>query len=219
MNTPGTEEGIIIETCLSKKPAEGSGLVAVTGFIVMLGFSLLYWADYSGVASYLPASGEQVFEQGQYWRLCTSIFIHADWKHLLSNSLGIVGLGYLLFGYFGYRVFPCLSFVTGVIVTLIALRTYPPHISLLGASGVVYLMSGFWLTLYVCLERRFSPGKRIFRACGVLLVVLLPTNYSPDISYRTHAIGFIVGVVLAILYFFPNKARFRSEEVVAEDWE
>lgn len=212
-------EFTVKETLLSKKPAEGSGLVAATSFLVMMGFSLLYWSNYSGLASQLPASMEQVLEQGQYWRLFTSIFVHSDWRHLLSNSLGICGLSFLLYGYFGFKIYPSLTLVAGAAVTFIALATYPPQTSLLGASGVVYLMAGFWLTLYVCLERRFSFGKRIFRVTGFLLIVMVPTSFSPEISYRTHAIGFAVGVVVSVLYFFSNKNRFRRAEEIETEFE
>jgi len=202
------------ESLLSSRPAHGSGLVAATSFLVLMGFSLLYWSNYAGAASQLPASMERVLEQGQYWRLFTSIFVHSDWRHLLSNSLGICGLSYLIFGYFGFKIYPCLILPAGAAVMLIALLTYPSQTYLLGASGVVYLMAAFWLTLYVCLERRFSIGKRILRATGLLMIFLVPTSFSPEISYRTHMIGFGVGVVLAVLYFLPNKERFRRAEEI-----
>ena len=207
------------ETLLSRKPAEGSGLVAAASLLVIAGFSLLFWSDSAGLASYYPASPDQVLRQGQYWRLFTSIFVHADLKHLLSNSIGVGFLSYLLYGYFGYKVYPCLTLGAGAVVTLISLTTYPPHTNLLGASGVIYLMAAFWLTLYICLERRFSVGKRVVRATGFLLIVLIPTSYDPQTSYRTHTIGFGVGVIVAILYFWANRRRFHRAEVVEIEWD
>ncbi len=207
-------ECTIKETLLSRKPAEGSGMAAAIGFLVVLGFSCLFWADYAGWAPYLPANPEQVFKQEQYWRLFTSMFIHADLRHLFSNALGLVGLGFLLYGYFGLKVYPFMTLLSGAVVTAISLATYPPETNLLGASGVIYFMAAFWLTLYVCLERRFSVGKRFLRATGFLLIVLIPTSFNPQTSYRTHGIGFGVGVIVAILYFLPNKNRFRRAEEI-----
>ena len=209
----------IRETYLSKKPADGSGLVAAASFLVILGFSLIFWSDFHGIASRMPASGEQVFVQGEYWRLCTSILVHADLKHLLSNALGVIGLGYLLYGYFGFRIYPCLILVAGILITLVALATYPPHTFLLGSSGCVYFMAGFWLTMYVCLERRFSIGKRLLRSLGFLLIVLFPTSINPEISYRSHAIGFGVGIVVSGLYFIKRKNSLREAEIIETDWE
>jgi len=212
-------EVLIKETHLSIKPTEGSALVAVASLLVMAGFSLLFWSDYAGYASLLPANRELILDQNQYWRLFTSIFVHSDLKHLLSNALGIVGLGYLLFGYFGFKIYPVLTLGAGALVNFLSLLTYSSHVYLVGASGVVYFLAAFWLTLYICLERRFSVSRRLLRATGFLLIVLIPTGYNPTTSYRTHAIGFGVGVVVAIFYFFANKKRFRSAEVVEVDWE
>lgn len=216
---PDAREYTVSETMLSKKPREGSGLVAAASLLVLMGFSLLFWSNYAGWSRLLPASPEQVLKQGQYWRLFTSMFAHADLKHLLSNAVGISIFSYLLYGYFGFKVYPCIAWGGGALVTLIALTTYPPHTHLLGASGVVYFMAAFWLTLYVCLERRYSLGKRVMRATGFLLIVLIPTSFSPEVSYRTHAIGFGTGVILGIFYFAVNRSRFRSEEEIELEWD
>jgi membrane associated rhomboid family serine protease len=104
-------------------------------------------------------------------------------------------------------------------VTLLSVLTYPPRINLLGASGVVYLMAAFWLTMYICIERRYSLGRRFIRAGGLVLIALIPTGYSPGISYRTHTIGFGVGVIAALVYFFFNRDRFRRAELIETDWE
>jgi rhomboid protease GluP len=211
---PEEPEIVVKATSLSKKPAEGSALVAAASLLVLTGFSLLFWSDISGLSSQLPANRDLIFRQGQYWRLWTSIFVHADLKHLLSNMPGFGLLSYLLYGYFGFRVHFCLILVAGALATGIAVRTYGPQTFLLGASGVVYLMAAFWLTMYVCLERRFSIGRRILRATGFLLIVLIPTSFPPEVSYRSHAIGFAVGIVVAVVYFLFNKNRFRREEVI-----
>jgi rhomboid protease GluP len=212
-------EALVIETFLSKKPAGESGPAAVFGLLTVLGFSLLFWSDIGGYASRLPASQELVLAEGQYWRLFTTIFIHADLRHLVSNAPGILGFGYLLYGYYGFKVYPCITLISGALVTLISLITYPPRTFLLGASGVIYFMAAFWLTLYIFLERRFTFGRRFLRAAGFVLIVLFPTSFSPETSYRAHTIGFGVGVAVAIFYFFMNKDRFRREEVVETDWE
>lgn len=213
MDTPQPEY-TIKETLISRKPAEGSGLVAALSFLALMGFSSLYWADCGGWASQLPAASLPVLKQGQYWRLFTSLFIHADLRHLFSNAVGVVGLGYLLYGYFGFRVYPCMALLFAAAVTLISLATYPANVNLLGASGAVYYMAAFWLTLYVCLERRFSAGKRFLRAMGFMLIFLIPTSFDTQTSYRTHAIGFGVGVVVAAVFFLFNKDRFRHAEEI-----
>ena len=121
---------------------------------------------------------------------------------LLSNAVLFSIFGYLLYGYFGFWVFPVGSFVLGTLVNYLSLSTYlPGDVGLVGASGMVYLMASFWLTMYLLLERRYPVGRRLIRALGVGLVVLMPGAFDHTISYRTHLIGAVAGLVAALVFF------------------
>lgn len=205
---------VVKETHLAKKPDPHAFPVALASVAVILLVSLLYWSDAFGLASLLPASRESVFLDGEYWRLATSIGAHADFRHFLSNGIVFGVLAFLLFGYYGAWVYPVLAIGLGSVVTAVALRTYPGGTLLVGASGVVYLMAAFWLTLYLFLERRVPPGKRLVRAVGFGLIVLVPTAVEPQVSYRTHAIGFVAGAAAALAYFSKHRDRLRASERV-----
>ena len=205
---------VIKETYLTRKPAPRSQWVALGSVAVLFVASLVYWIDPFGIASLLPASRESVYFRGEYWRLATSILVHADFQHFLANGVVLGVLAFLLYGYYGASVYPGLTLLFGTIVTGLALRTYPAQTWLVGASGVVYLMAGFWLALYLMLERRVSIGKRLVRALGFGVIVLVPTAFEPAVSYRTHLIGFLVGIAFAIAYFAKHKERFRAAERV-----
>ena len=43
--------------------------------------------------------------------------------------------------------------------------------------------------------------------------IFFPTKFSPEVSYRTHAIGFGVGIVGAFLIYFFMKDKIKSKEV------
>jgi membrane associated rhomboid family serine protease len=205
---------VVQETYLSRKP-EGSSLwIAAASVAVLFLTSWIYWTDAFGLGSQLAASPESVFDRKEYWRLFTAIGAHADSGHLFGNAVVFGVLSYLLYGYFGVFVYPLLTLISGAVVMGLALATYPPLTILIGASGVVYLMAGFWLTLYLFLERRFSPAKRLLRSVGFSLVVLMPTVVEPTVSYRTHALGFGAGVILGVAYFRLNKDRLRRAERV-----
>lgn len=208
---------IIKETRLSRKPAKGSQWVALGSVAVLLAASIIYWIDLFGLASYMPAIRERVFARDEYWRLLTAIGAHADFRHFLSNGVVFAVLSFLLYGYFGSTVYPTLTWALGCLVTGLSLKTYPAHTLLLGASGVVYLMAGFWLTQYLLIERRIKPAKRLLRAVGFGLVVLVPTVWDPTVSYRTHAIGFVVGTLWGVGYFTRKKEELRKEERIEWD--
>lgn len=211
---------IIKETFLSKMPRPRSAWVALTTVAVSFLLSFLCWRNVWGMSESLPAIAGKVRVEHEYWRLLTSMGVHTDLGHLLSNVGPLGLLAYLLYGYYGPLVHPALMLPLGAVVTWLALATYLPHTSLLGASGLIYMMAGFWLTLYLFIERRYTWGKRFFRALGFALLVLAPTAYHPDVSYRAHAIGFLFGTALGVTYFVLKRQTLRRAEVfeIENDW-
>ncbi len=203
---------VVTETHLSRKPARGSFAVAAASASLLLLGSLVYWTDASGLARFLPASREAVFGKSEYWRPFTSIVAHADFQHFAMNAIVFGLLAFLLYGYYGALVFPVLSLANGALTTALSLTTYEPDMHLVGASGVVYWMAGFWLSLYLLVERRVTLGKRMVRALGFALVVLIPATLEAQVSYRTHAIGFGLGVAVGLAYFAARKPALRAAE-------
>lgn len=205
------------ETLLSRKPREFSRHVTVISVLMILWITLLTWQNHAALLSNLAATRNGVLENREYWRLITSIMVHADMGHLLSNILFIALFSYLLFGYYGIWVHPVLSVASAGLINYISLLTYPAGTSLIGASGLVYWMAGFWLTMYMMVERSLVVGKRIMRSTGVTLIVLFPSTFQENVSYRAHAIGFGMGVILAFAYFQRNRQSIRAAEVVEMD--
>ncbi len=201
------------ETWLSREPQDNSGLVAVLATLAVLLVSVMCWRD-PRLFTLLAADSIKVFKEHEYWRVFSALFVHADMRHFLANAVLFSIFGYLLYGYFGFWVFPVGSFVLGTLVNYLSLSTYlPGEVGLVGASGMVYLMASFWLTMYLLLERRYPPGTRLIRALGVGLVVLMPGAFDHAISYRTHLIGAVVGLLGALVFFRVYLALFRAAEI------
>jgi rhomboid protease GluP len=209
------------ETLLSRKPREWSLEVSALFLSTILGISLLAWRNGAALLPTLAATSEGVFKRREYWRLLTAVAVHADVMHVLSNVILLTFFTYLLFGYFGFWVFPVLSLVMAGLTNYISLLTYPSEVSLLGASGLVYWMAGFWLSMYLLVERSVDPGKRVLRVVCLALLVLVPSTFQANVSYRTHVIGLGLGVVSALVYFQRNRESIRAAEVVEleEPWD
>src|SRR3990170_2983952 len=151
------------ETLLSRKPRAYSMEVVTLTISVILGVSLLAWRNGAALLPTLDVTSQGVLQKHEYWRLMTAMAVHADLMHFLSNGLLLAFFAYLLFGYFGFRVFPVLGVVMTALAHYLALVSYPYTVSLVGASGMVYWMAGFWLTMYLLVDRTLSFGKRIMR--------------------------------------------------------
>ena len=201
----------IKSTLLSQKPREESLWIALLSVMVLLFVSLLCWRNPS-LLDLLAASRHQVVGEQEYWRLLTTTAVHADLTHFLSNAILFALFTFLLYGYFGFWVFPVAVAALGSLTNYLSLLTYSENVQLIGASGLVYLMAGFWLTTYVLVERTHPLKRRALVAMGIALIVLVPSNLSPRVSYRTHAIGCGVGIVVALGYFQARKEQIRSLE-------
>ena len=182
-------------------------MVSLLGLLLL---SILFFVDRDNS---LSATYNQVFKHHEFWRAFTSPLLHADIEHLGSNALFFAGLAYLLNGYFGFWAFPVLSFLAGGMINLIVLPLYPPHDVVLGASGIVYFMAAFWLTLYCAIERGRSKARRFTNAAAFALVLLLPDVLRENVSYLSHAVGFGLGVLLGAFYFLIKRSTLRSYEV------
>lgn len=212
--TKSSSREVIKETWLSRKPHPSASIVAAMAtFLLALG-SLFYMQNVGHLAAWMPASHQLVFDQHQIWRLWTTLFAHADEKHLLSNSFLFFILGYFLNGYFQIFVFPIMALFIGGLANLIVLWTMPAQVHLIGASGVVFWMGGAWLTLYFLLDRRRNLYQRLLRTLGVAILLFVPAEaFDPNISYRTHFVGFILGLVFGLIYYYLKRRQFVGAEV------
>ncbi len=212
-DAPG--ERRVAATLLSAKPRTGARAAVAWTLGILLGTSLLYWWGPIGIATQLPASGETVLEQGEAWRLLTAMAAHADALHLLSNSVFLTWLIYLSYGAFGPSLYPLSVVPVSALALAITIEGYAPGIRLVGASGMVYALAGAWLTLFTLVERRLGVWRRLIRALGFFLVVLMPTSIRPEVSYRAHAIGLFLGICLGLAYYLARRDAIRA----AERWE
>jgi membrane associated rhomboid family serine protease len=211
---PNSDKVVIRETLLSKKPERDGYYAGLISFVCILAPTVLYWQNMYSLPGNVEAIPQKVFGKHEYWRLLTAITIHSDLAHLLGNGILLIFLAYLLYSYFGPLVYPCLMVSAGVLVNYVSLKTYPANASLVGASGLVYVMAFFWLSLYLLIQRRYSVAGRLLRCIGFALVVFFPTSFDPQVSYRTHAIGAVVGILLGIGYFLSHKKMIREAEVM-----
>jgi membrane associated rhomboid family serine protease len=205
----------VVETFLSGKPRPSAKLVVMGTLALMALITVLGWR-LEGLREGWVASRQTVLIEGQYLRVPVSLFLHGDPAHYLSNAYMFGILGYLISGYFGPGLYFFLIFGLGTVVHVLSLFTYPLETVLIGASGVVYIFAGFWLIMFVGIDRRFSAGARWLRAIGVGLAILFPTTFEPNTSYRAHAIGMVAGLVFGGIYFAYNRVYFRKFEVLKE---
>ena len=153
---------------------------------------LLFEADFSGFGIY-PLT------VGGLPGIVFSPFIHADFNHLLNNSLPLLLLSVALFYFYSevaLKVFSLTYLLTGILVWLGGRNAL--HI---GASGIIYGLASFL----------FFSGiiRRYFRLVALSLLVVfiygemvwgIFPGISKNVSWESHMLGFFSGIFLSIVY-------------------
>jgi len=127
-----------------------------------------------------------------------SPLLHADFNHLISNSISLYILSVGLFYFFrkySYQIFSLIYFITGVLVWIIARDAI--HI---GASGIIYGLAAFIFFSGILSKKReyIAVSLVVVLQYGSMVWGMFPTQGS--ISWESHLMGFITGIFLAVIY-------------------
>lgn len=182
---------------LSAKPSLDSVRPAVIVYALFAILSVIYW-NYPNY-DFLAVSKYSIYHNHEYYRLITSLFVHGDMIHLLSNGPLFLIFGWLLRHYFGLKIFPVLTLAIGVGTNLITITFMGDNVRLIGASGMVYGMVALWLIFYIRFETKYTIFIRVFRVIAFILIMLFPTTFQPNVSYLAHTVGFLLGVFAAMI--------------------
>ncbi len=159
-------------------------------------FTILYGSD--NYRDLLWISGGALYHRLEWWRPFTALVTHAGLAHLLSNSLLVLVFGWMLHAYYGMILFPIASLAVGVITNCVTSWFYVPAVRLLGSSGMAYGMVAMWLVCYLSHDSDRRLPARVMRAMGFAAVMLIPAVIEPGVSYLSHAVGFIVGILAGL---------------------
>jgi membrane associated rhomboid family serine protease len=155
--------------------------------------------------------------QGEWWRLFTALWLHADAGHLAANAtLGCLLLG-LTMGQYGTGVSLCLACLAGVGGNAVAWWLAASSHRSLGASGLVMGCLGLLAVHTLSLGREALANRKYLLsglAGGTMLFVLL--GLAPGTDWLAHAGGFVTGILLGaawILLF--RRLRKRNADFLA----
>jgi len=177
-------------------------------------FVLLAACGAGFVASYLFGGGldaatlvccgakdrDLILHSGQWWRLASAGFLHADIVHLAVNLFALWNLGTLIEGLWGTRRFLVVYAAALVCGNLASLATTAP-VSV-GASGAIFGLFGALVVLATRHRRLIVPKARTRLLAN--LAIVLGVNialgiYVPFIDNAAHAGGLVAGIAAALV--------------------
>lgn len=140
--------------------------------------------------------------KGEYYRLLSSMFLHADIQHLVNNMLLLYGLGYMLekeLGHVRFLIYYLVAGVGGDIFSLAKEYITKEYCFSIGASGAVYGLIGILLIFVITMNDRF-PDITWQRVAFVIVYALYSGFQSVQVNNAAHIGGLIVGIILGLIY-------------------
>ena len=166
-------------------------------------FILGLWCEASTGVNKIVMMGIQNNElilRGQWWRLITAMFLHADVSHIVCNMLSLSWIGRLVLQKYTGKQFLWTYFIGGLCGNILSL--FFVRGNSLGASGAIMTLSGV-----VCFWLIFSEEREKFRAKGNFMsfigVTALNLFYgiiaNTNINNWAHWGGFLAGMIIAFI--------------------
>jgi membrane associated rhomboid family serine protease len=143
-------------------------------------------------SSEVPGLGAEGVAHGQWWRIVTGGFLHANLLHIFFNMYVLYLLGQLLEPAIGHVRFALVYFVSLIAGSLGALLL-TPHSLTVGASGAVFGLMGA-----AAVEMRARRVPVMQSGIGVLIVINLLFSFTVSgISTGGHVGGLLGGALAA----------------------
>jgi rhomboid protease GluP len=147
------------------------------------------------VLVFLGAKYNPAIEQGQWYRLFTSMFLHGGLIHIAANMYSLYSIGPLVEHIYGRYRYIVIYLVSGVIASLFSFW-FSPYASI-GASGAIFGLLGVIFVFAV--KERKRIGKGFVRNVTSTVIINLFIGLSlPGIDNFAHLGGLLCGTVLGI---------------------
>jgi len=183
-------------------------IIFIPGMLAYVSKTTLYDTMVTKGALYWPS----VARHNEWWRIISSIFLHADLAHLTMNGLSLYYLGNNLELNAGRRRTLIIFFLSGIAGGLLQLLLGGHQDYGIGASGAIFGMAGAVL-LFMWRHRTYFPSTA--RQAAMQMVALLAFQLmlgfavGKGIGNWAHLGGLLMGVTCAWLigpmYVRPNQ--------------
>lgn len=143
--------------------------------------------------------------EGDWWRLLTSVFLHAGLVHLAFNMWALASFGPVVERLYGSISYALLYLVAGIASSLASV-TWNPAINSVGASGAIFGLLGGLIALQTRSDGSI-PGSilRPLRASSLIFTccTLFAGLFSQKVDNAAHLGGLVAGFILGLLLSRP----------------
>lgn len=182
---------------LERAPLTSALLAAILASFVLE--TLLGGSTNTRTLNFLGANVPVLVQQGQVWRLVSSMFLHIGLMHLLVNGWALFQLGGLFETWMGSSRMALVYFVSGILGSVASVVTkLGSTVTAAGASGAIFGLMGALIAFLLRRRDRLLPAAKSLLSQLLLwagLNVVLGFNIA-GIDNAAHLGGCAAGFVL-----------------------
>ncbi|TVQ79599.1 MAG: rhomboid family intramembrane serine protease [Flavobacteriales bacterium] len=187
----------------------------VTSIILNINLLVFIIMVFSGVDPLSPNSVELLewganrrdeTMSGEWWRLFTSMFIHAGIMHLVLNIFSLLIASFFMEPLFGRKDFAFLYIAAGISGSIASILWYPNTISI-GASGAIFGVFGALLGLLSTDAYPKESKKLILWLSGLFVGINLLMGLTGGIDNAAHIGGLVSGAGIGVLLYNNQKSK------------
>lgn len=188
-------------------------VLVIINAVVFLVTDFAFFQEQERVVAFMALNPALVLEEGEYWRLFTSMFYHFNIEHVMFNMLMLYFSGAILEPFFGRLRFFILYFVSGlladaalIIYNSVIVSENAKFVFAAGASGAIYGLLGAFSAVILLLRDRVPEGER--RRLPLMVLLLLFGNiFNKNVGHAAHFGGFFAGAALGAGYCMYLRRR------------
>jgi len=135
----------------------------------------------------------------EYYRLITSMFLHADIMHIFSNMIALLLFGTAVENNYSKLEYIIIYFISGLLGNLFSLILLPLDVISLGASGAIFGLIGAAFVLFAV------DGDRMLIFLGLFyLLFFIVASLATGINLWAHLFGLVGGISFGYI-FIPKR--------------
>lgn len=185
----------------------------VTYILIVLNLMVFLYGVLHGNDELINMFGNnyELVQNGEFYRLLTCMFVHADIMHILFNMIALYSIGSVVERYYGKSKFLLIYLVSGLLGSIFSGVFMTADSISIGASGAIFGLLGS-ICYFTYYYRATLQGILRGSIMPVIIINLVIGFLSSSIDLSAHIGGLIGGILISMAIGIGDKHR-KSDQI------
>ena len=185
----------------------------VTYILIVLNLMVFLYGVLHGNDELINMFGNnyELVQNGEFYRLFTCMFVHADILHILFNMIALYSIGPVVERYYGKSKFLLIYLVSGLLGSIFSGVFMTADSISIGASGAIFGLLGS-ISYFTNYYRATLQGILRGSIMPVIIINLVIGFLSSSIDLSAHIGGLIGGILISMAIGIGDKHR-KSDQI------